>query len=43
MKRISCGVTVALLATGGVMLWQRPLDSADDVAAVAKVPRQSRY
>jgi len=39
MKRISCGVTVALLATGGVILWQRPLDSADDVAAVAKVAK----
>ncbi len=39
MKRISCGVTVALWVTGGVMFWQRPLDSADDVAAVAKVAK----
>ncbi len=39
MKHTKCGVTILLLGTVGVMLWQSPLNSADDVAAVAKVAK----
>ncbi len=39
MKRRGCGFTLAFWGIVGVLLWQRPLGSADDVAAVAKVAK----
>ncbi|MEN9216424.1 MAG: tetratricopeptide repeat-containing serine protease family protein [Gloeomargarita sp. HHBFW_bins_162] len=39
MKRLGYGVTLALVGAVGVLLWQSPLDSADDVTAVAQIAK----
>ena len=39
MKGIVSSVTIALLGTAGVIGWQSPLASADDVAAVAQIAK----
>ncbi len=39
MQRLTWGATLALLSTLGVFLWQRPLASTDEAAAVAKVAK----
>lgn len=39
MQWMTWGVTLALVSTASVFLWQRPLDSTDEAVAVAKVAK----